>query len=148
MYWFTESTRVLTPKVPHLDVHRSPSPADHPESSHVSSSSLLLNYYRIKKDENQGGGGMSRLNYLPPLVHGLYLLTLLTPHKTKSSTTCPTLCPIIPIKSTHFLGCLYEVRYWGRDSCWSELLQSTVLSYFQVQTTSLIPFTRTSGRLQ
>ena len=48
----------------------------------------------------------------------------------------------------HSLGCLYSVRYWGRDSCWSTLLQSTVLSYFQVQTTSLFPFGRTSGRLQ
>ncbi len=68
--------------------------------------------------------------------------------QTISSTICPTLCPIIPIKATHFLGWLCVVRYWVRDSWCSALLQSTGLSYFQVQTTSLFPLARTSGRLQ
>ncbi len=58
-----------------------------------------------------------------------------------------TLCPIIPIKATHFVGLLCVVRYWGRDSCWTALLQSTGLSYFQVQTASLFPFARTFAHL-
>ena len=51
-------------------------------------------------------------------------------------------------QATHFLGCLCAVRHTARDSCWAALLQSTGLSYFQVQTTSLFPFARTSARLQ
>ena len=65
-----------------------------------------------------------------------------------STHTCPTLCPIIPIKATHFLGWLDSVWYWERDSYWSSLIQSQVLSYFQVQTTSLFPLAPTSDRPQ
>jgi hypothetical protein len=35
---------------------------------------------------------------------------------------CFKLVPIIPIKTTHFLGWLCAVRYWARDSCWAALL--------------------------
>ncbi len=64
--------------------------------------------------------------------------------ETRSRTTCPTLCLIIPIKATYFLGCQCDT---GQDICTRQLFSRNGFVLFPSANHFSISVRSSSGRL-